>query len=258
MQDLTIALAQVNQIWEDKTANLAHFEQLLDGLEKADLILLPEMFHTGFSMNAAVLAETMEASPALDWLKKTARKTDAAIYTSFIAREGEQFHNRGVFVEPSGTVHIYDKRKVFGLAGEHETYTPGTEETIVSFRGWNIQLQICYDLRFPENARNRLDASGKPQYDLLLYVANWPDRRVAHWSALLPARAIENQCYVAGVNRVGEDATGLSYSGGSVVCSPLGETLLSYETGRESIQTVRLSASGLNEIRRLLPFLKDC
>ena len=257
MQDLTIALAQVNQVWEDKASNLAHFDRLIGDLKDVDLILLPEMFHTGFSMNAAVLAETMEESAALDWLKAKARKTDAAIYTSFIAREGDRFHNRGVFVEPSGEAHSYDKRKVFGLAGEHEIYTPGTKEVIVSFRGWNIQLQICYDLRFPENARNGLNASGKPNYDLLLYVANWPERRSAHWSALLPARAIENQCYVAGLNRVGEDANGLHYSGNSVVCSPMGEALLSHEIGRETVKTVCLSGSDLNEIRRVLPFLKD-
>lgn len=257
MQDLTIALAQVNQLWENKTANFDHFETLLSRLGTVDLILLPEMFHTGFSMNAPELAETTDNSPALDWIRKIARSFDAAVYTSFIARDGDRYYNRGVFAEPSGEIHIYDKRKVFGLAGEHEVYTPGTAETIVSFRGWNIQLQICYDLRFPENARNGLDATGKPFYDLLLYVANWPERRSAHWNTLLPARAIENQAYVAGLNRVGEDASGHTYTGNSVVYSPLGEALLSCEPGLECVKTIKIVQEDLVAIRRALPFLKD-
>lgn len=257
MQDLTIALAQVNQAWEDKTTNLAHFAQVLDGLSGADLILLPEMFHTGFTMNGAALAETMDDSPALNWLREQAARKNAAIYASFIVRENDRLYNRGVFMEPSGERHVYDKRKTFNMAGEGEVYASGTKEQIVQYKGWKINLQICYDLRFPENVRNGIAEDGHPRYDLLLYVANWPERRVLHWDSLLRARAIENQCYVAGVNRVGTDANALAYSGGSVVYNALGTADLSFAAGEESVQKTVLSFAELQETRSKLPFLID-
>jgi omega-amidase len=257
MQHLRIALAQMHQVWEDKQANLDHFDNQLQDLSNTDLLLLPEMFHTGFTMNGAGLAETMDSSMALSWLKKTAAEKNVAIYTSFIARDGDRLFNRGVFAEPSGDCHFYDKRKTFGLAGEDAVYASGTKEQIVNYRGWKINLQICYDLRFPEICRNGLDENGNALYDLLLYVANWPDRRATHWQTLLRARAIENQCYVAGVNRVGTDANELFYSGGSAVFSALGEPVLEIDPGVEIVACNSLSLLELQEIRLRLPFLID-
>lgn len=257
MDNLKLTLVQAHQSWEDKPANLQHFEALLADLGETDLILLPEMFHTGFSMNGAALAETMEHSAALEWIKRMAAEKQAAVYTSFIARDGEHLYNRGVFVRADGSVAVYDKRKTFGMAGENAVYASGAGERIVEYKGWKINLQICYDLRFPENVRNGIADDGKPRYDLLLYVANWPARRIAHWNALLPARAIENQCVVAAVNRVGTDANGLDYSGDSAVYDALGERKLSFEKGAESVQTVEISGTALDEIREKLPFLID-
>ena len=256
MQDLRIALVQAHQVWEDKNANLAHFLALLDETEQVDLILLPEMFQTGFSMNAEQLAEEMSDSVSIHWLKDLASKKNAAIYTSMIVREHGKFFNRGLFVEPNGTITVYDKRKTFGLAGEDLTYSAGTEERIVHFKGWNFQLQICYDLRFPEIVRNRMTSNQSPAYDVILYIANWPARRNEHWKALLKARAIENQSYVVGVNRVGEDANGLSYSGDSVVVDALG-TANFCEPGNEEVKIVTLLNENLSSTRELLPFLKD-
>lgn len=257
MQNLTVTLVQCQQFWEDKTANLAHFDSLLKEIETTDLILLPEMFHTSFSMNPAKLAESMEDSLALNWLKKTAFEKNCAIYTSFIAQENDAFYNRGIFMFPAGNFEIYDKRKLFSLAGEHEVFTAGAKETIVEYLGWKIQLQICYDLRFPEIARNRWVSNENPAYDILLYVANWPEKRVLHWKTLLAARAIENQSYVIGVNRVGKDGKALDYSGDSVVIDGLGNQLLTFEYAQEAIKKVELNKEKLEEIRKQLSFLKD-
>lgn len=257
MQNLTVTLVQCQQFWEDKTANLAHFDSLLKEIETTDLILLPEMFHTSFSMNPAKLAESMEDSLALNWLKKTAFEKNCAIYTSFIAQENDAFYNRGIFIFPAGNFEIYDKRKLFSLAGEHEVFTAGAKETIVEYLGWKIQLQICYDLRFPEIARNRWVSNENPAYDILLYVANWPEKRVLHWKTLLAARAIENQSYVIGVNRVGKDGKALDYSGDSVVIDGLGNQLLTFEYAQEAIKKVELNKEKLEEIRKQLSFLKD-
>lgn len=256
MRDLRVTLAQVNQVWEDKTANLLHFEQLLASVSETDLIVLPELFHTAFSMNGESLAEPMDDSEALRWLKRMAREKNAAFYTSFIARDQGKLHNRGVFVEPSGTVQVYDKRKTFGLAGENAVYTAGTSEQIVDYLGWKINLQICYDLRFPENIRNGLSEDGSARYDVLIYVANWPERRASHWKTLLKARAIENQCFVVGVNRVGTDALDLSYSGDSVIHSALGEEIVQLGANEE-IRTNELSLTDLWQVREKLPFLSD-
>lgn len=255
MQDLKITLIQTHQVWEDKAANLAHYEHLLSAVSGTDLILLPEMFQTGFSMNVAALAEKAENSPGIDWLKKQAAEKQAAFYTSLIIEENGQYYNRGVFVEPDGKISTYDKRKLFGMADESIHFTPGTKETIVEYLGWKINLQICYDLRFPENIRNG-EIDGKPAYDLLLYVANWPQRRIQHWSALLPARAIENQCYVAGLNRIGSDKLGLDYNGQSKLINLLGEELSNLSES-ESVNTIGISYSEMKELRGKLPFLRD-
>lgn len=256
MQDLRIALVQAHQVWEDKNANLAHFSALLAEIDQVDLILLPEMFQTGFSMNAEQLAEEMSDSSSIQWLTALALKKEAAVYTSMIVLENGKFFNRGLFIEPTGTITFYDKRKTFGLAGEDLTYASGSEEKIVEYKDWKLQLQICYDLRFPEIVRNRIASNQSAAYDVILYVANWPARRSEHWKALLKARAIENQCYVVGVNRVGEDANGLSYSGDSVVVDALGAVNFC-EAGNEEVKIVTLTKENLNSTRELLPFLKD-
>lgn len=254
MRDLTITLVQADQVWEDIQANLHHYESLISKIDSTDLIVLPEMFQTAFSMNTS-LAEKMNG-PSISWLKKTAAEKDCAIYTSLMISEGNTVYNRGVFVLPSGDLTTYDKRKTFGLAKESDHITAGNEERIVSWKGWNIQLQICYDLRFPEISRNRILENGTAAYDLILYVANWPEKRSSHWNALLKSRAIENQCYIAGVNRIGVDDNGFSYSGDSKIIDSLGvETIL--PIGIEACESHLIYKYKLFEIRKGLPFLID-
>ena len=257
MQDLKVSLVQANQVWEDKKENIKHFEKLLAEVTETDIIVLPEMFHTGFTMNAKKFAEDMKKSSAISWLQSMAAQKNAAIYTSFIAKEDDFYFNRGVFVEPSGKYTHYDKRKLFTLAGEEKVFKAGHVKTRVNYKGWKIQLQICYDLRFPEITRNGLQDHKSAKFDALLYVANWPEKRNTHWKALLTARAIENQCYVVGVNRVGEDGKGLTYSGDSAVINSYGETIGKVKAHKEKVKTVVLSADHLAEVRTQLQFLKD-
>jgi predicted amidohydrolase len=254
MQDLIVSLVQANQIWEDKSANFSNYLRLLESInEPVDLVIFPEMFDTGFSMNIK-LAEDWDLNTSLNFLIELAVEKQFAIYTSLMVKENNHYYNRGVFVHPSGEVSYYDKRKSFGLGGEDKFYTAGKTETIVNYKDWKINLQICYDLRFPEIARN-YEIDGKPKYDLLLYVANWPSKRSEHWKTLLKARAIENQSYVIGVNRFGEDANGLSYSGDSSCFDPLGNCQC--QIIKESVFTTTLSELTLNSTRTSLPFLKD-
>lgn len=255
MNALNITLVQANQIWENKQANLENYERLLTSTINTDLILLPEMFNTGFSMNAEQLAEKMEDSPSIEWLKKVSLAKNAAIYTSLIVEDGDCFYNRGVFVAEGKVKAVYDKLKTFGLAGEDQIFARGDKSVIVNYKGWNIQLQICYDLRFPEITLNKL-VDAKPEYDLLLYVANWPERRAMHWKNLLPARAIENQCYIAAVNRVGVDAINLNYSGDSCLLDLHGKEVIQVENV-EQVYTSQISLEELVEMRQKLPFLKD-
>lgn len=256
MQDLKIALVQANQIWENKNANFENYQRLIKEVE-ADLILLPEMFQTGFSMNTSQLAEEWQKSASVEWLKLISRTKNCAIYTSLMISENGKFFNRGVFVKPNGEVETYDKRKTFSLAGEDKSFDSGSKNTIIEYLGWKFQLHICYDLRFPEISRNSLSPNQTPTYDVLLYVANWPEKRVSHWNALLKARAIENQAFVLGVNRVGKDDNKLCYSGESKVINALGEfnTLDLYE---ENVLIEILQKDKLTEIRKSLPFLSDC
>lgn len=258
MQDLKVTLVQADQHWEDKVANLAHFDALLESVSDTDLIVLPEMFHTAFSMKAIDLAENLTDSVGLTWLKAKAHEKQAAIYTSMIVEEQGKFFNRGLFVKPTGEVSEYNKIQLFSLAGEDKVFTPGDARTIVEYKGWNICLQICYDLRFPEISRNKIQASNqKPTYDVLLYVANWPTRRDLHWRTLLQARAIENQAYVIGVNRVGTDGGGLDYCGSSMCVSALGEITEVAEANKEAVRQMNLKMSELEDIRIKIPFLKD-
>jgi predicted amidohydrolase len=257
MQDLNVTIVQIDQAWEDKQANLNKYQEIFEKLENTDLIVLPEMFNTGFSMNVDQLAEPWSNSTSLSFLQKWSSKLNAAIYTSLIIEENKKCYNRGVFIYPDGKIEFYDKRKSFGLAGEDKLFTAGKNEKIVSLKDWKINLQICYDLRFPELIRNRMEEATNAAYDLLLYVANWPEKRASHWKALLTARAIENQCYVVGVNRIGTDKNQLVYSGDSCIVNSLGINLTPLNPGIESIKTLKLSKNELIETRRMLPFLKD-
>lgn len=256
MQDLKVTLVQTSQAWEDKMANIKNYEEQLARIkEPTDLILLPEMFHTSFSMNAMELAEKMDGK-GVQWLKKQAAKFKSAFATSLIIEEEGKYFNRMVFVKPNGTLSTYDKRKLFGMAKEDQHFSPGLKNTIVTYKGWKILLQVCYDLRFPELCRNKMNDSRETQYDLLLYVANWPEKRSMHWKALLPARAIENQCFVAAVNRVGVDGNNHAYSGDSMVINPLG-TITATKSHSDVVITQTLKASELSETHKKMPFLKD-
>lgn len=258
---LRVALIQSQIHWEDIEANLAMFAQKIGSVEDADLIVLPEMFSTGFTMNAVELAEEMNG-PTMQWMARMAKESGAQICGSLIMRtltddgrlsfaEGRgEAYNRLVWMRPDGTFEHYDKRHLFSLAREEATYTPGRKKLIVRLRDWRLCPQICYDLRFPVWSRNAED------YDVLINVANWPEKRSLAWRTLLRARAIENQCYVVGVNRIGEDGRGVYHSGDSAVIDPMGETLWE-RSDEESIQTVTLSRQLIYETRRKFPFLKD-
>ncbi|MCH2224164.1 MAG: nitrilase family protein [Crocinitomicaceae bacterium] len=254
MQDLTITLVQADQKWENKTANFKHYKDLLKDCKVTDLIVLPEMFNTSFSMNTS-LAEDFKTSESIIWLKQLAQEKNAAIYTSLMIKENRNHYNRGVFIESNGNTYYYDKRKTFNLAGEGEHFTRGISPTIVNYKGWRFQLQICYDLRFPEISRNVL-INEMPSYDVLLYVANWPATRSAHWKTLLSSRAIENQSYVIGVNRIGKDGNNYSYSGDSSLIDPLGN--VNSPSGNRAIAvTYTINQKNLTAIREKLPFLRD-
>jgi omega-amidase len=253
---LKVSLVQCQQFWEDKFRNFAHLDNVIDPILEPDIILLPEMFHTGFSMNPAELSEDMEGY-AIQWLRKSAKKKQSAFYTSFICKEEDNYFNRGVFVTKEGEITCYDKRQCFSLAGEDKIYQAGENETIIDYCGWKLNLQICYDLRFPELVRNSLSLDGVPKYDVLLYVANWPQPRISHWDALLKARAIENQCYVLGANRVGKDGNGLLYSGESISYNLLGEALNEIVKNEEIVLNIALDYQDLVINRKKLPFLKD-
>jgi omega-amidase len=254
MQDLTITLIQPNQLWEDVSGNFANYERLLASTGRTDLIVLPEMFQTSFSMNTE-FAETMDGS-SVQWLKNLAHTKNAAVYTSLMIQLENGFVNRGVFVHPDGNIESYDKRKLFGLGGEDLNFTAGTKEHIAEYKGWKFQLQICYDLRFPEIVRNEMTSAGDARYDAILYVANWPEKRSAHWRTLLRARAIENQSIVIAANRVGKDINEFSYLGDSVIYDGLGEEIAALPA-IECVETHVINKTKLAQIREMLPFLKD-
>ena len=257
MRDLTISLIQTTQFWEEKSKNIANVSALMNENFSTDLILLPEMFNTSFSMDALNLAESPENSTSLNQLKIWAKQKNAAIYTSMMVKDGEQFFNRGFFIYPNGEISYYDKRNLFALGGEGAIFSPGKEEKTVDYLGWKINLQICFDLRFPACSANKIDKEGNAKYDLLLYVANWPEKRIGHWEKLLSARAIENQAYVAGLNRVGVDGNGINYNGQSVVNDYNGLPILSFEKNEIALRSTILNATELKSFRKELPFLND-
>lgn len=248
---LTLALVQADLKWEDPVSNRRHLKSMIDTIDMAvDLVVLPEMFTTGFTMNAAELAEE-EPGPTLAWMQRIAAELDSAVTGSLIVTDRTNYFNRLYMVYPDGSYDHYDKRNTFTLAGEHLTYSRGKSRQPVNWRGWSIQPLICYDLRFPVWARNDSD------YDLLLYVANWPRKRVAAWDALLKARAIENMAYCIGVNRVGEDGNGHPYVGHSAVYDELGERLLGFPEAMEGVATVVLDREKMLATRAHLRFLDD-
>lgn len=245
MQDLTVTLVQTELTWEAPADNRQHIEQILAGhQEHTDLVVLPEMFTTGFSMNALANAEE-PGGETEQWLRRMAGRHNCAFTGSIAVREGGQVFNRMLFVTPD-SMHIYDKRHLFRMAGEHHRYAPGAQRVVVEWRGWRILLQVCYDLRFPVFSRNRGD------YDLALYVANWPTPRRLHWRALLLARAIENQACVVGVNRIGSDARGLDYSGDSLAFGADGVLMADLENDNGAVSVV-LSGAALEQYRDGFP-----
>lgn len=259
MEDLRVTLVQADLVWEDHAANRSHLAELLAKQSpQTDLILLPEMFATGFSMNTHKLAETFDGDGGTDsvqWMRLQARRYDALVAGSLITQDQGKYYNRLFAVHPDGAVQHYDKRHLFFMAKENEYYTPGKQNIIIKHKGWRILPQVCYDLRFPVWSRNHLP-NGPQAYDLLLYVANWPEARSHHWRRLLPARAIENLCYVAAVNRVGNDGKGLPYRGDSTVLDYHGETLTELVRG-EGTATVTLSLEQLQQYRTKFSFWQD-
>ncbi|WP_299014438.1 amidohydrolase [uncultured Polaribacter sp.] len=248
---ITVVGIQANLVWENPAKNLAFFEKEINHLsEKTDLVVLPEMFTTGFTMQPEKVAETMDGI-TVSWMQKMAQKNDFAITGSIVIKENNTYYNRLVFVHPTGKIETYNKRHSFTLAGENKVYTSGLEKIIINFKGWRICPLICYDLRFPVWARNT------ENYDLLIYMANWPVTRIKAWETLLKARAIENMSYVIGVNIVGTDANGYNYSGNSLVVDYLGEEIASLENNKVGFVTAKLDKTKQDFTRNKLGFLSD-
>ena len=247
---MKVALIQSSLFWENPTANRNYFVEIINAItEKIDLIVLPEMFTTGFSMNPNSIAETMQGE-TIQWLKSLAKAKNGAITGSLIIKENNNFYNRLVFVFPSGEIQFYDKRHLFSLAGEDKVYTSGNEKLIIEYLGWKICPLVCYDLRFPVFARNVED------YDLLIYVANWPKPRINAWDILLKARSVENMCYTIGVNRIGFDNNNFEYVGHSQVVDFIGNYILEPQE-TEGVFIVELNKEKLLETRKKLGFLND-
>ncbi|RMF27217.1 MAG: amidohydrolase, partial [Bacteroidetes bacterium] len=249
MDKLAVTLVQCALVWEDPAANRQHIARLLPPPGSTDLVVLPEMFSSGFTMNARAVAEGMDG-PTIQWMRQQAQRLDAALTGSLVIRDGEAFFNRLIWMFPDGRLEHYDKRHLFTLADEHRTYTPGRRRLLVEFKGWKILPLICYDLRFPVWSRNTKD------YDLLLYVANWPIMRAQAWKQLLIARAIENLCYTAGVNRVGRDGKDIPYSGDTMLVDYAGQVQY-HLCMQEGTQTLLLSKPEQEAFRQKLAFLQD-
>lgn len=283
MSTLTITTIQTSLHWEDKAANIQLFDEKIRNIQqRTEIVVLPEMFSTGFSMQPEKLAETMDG-PTISWMKKLSAAKRIIITGSVIIEEEGNYYNRLVWMLPNGQYGYYDKRHLFAYAQEDQHYTPGSKRLIASVKGWKINLLVCYDLRFPVWSRQQQfiasttlsdairppDTSTSlirdsaapltepgPEYDLLIYVANWPERRNHAWKTLLQARAIENQCYVVGVNRVGKDGNDIYHSGDSMVVDAMGSVLYT-KPHEEDVFTITLQKETLEETRNKLPFLKD-
>ena len=250
MSTLNVTIVQADLAWHDAVGNRAQFTTAIEGLpESTDLIVLPEMFTTGFSMDAPDHAETMDGD-SVTWMRDMAIKSNAAVCGSMIIADNQQYFNRFICASPAGDLRCYDKRHLFRLADEQNHYAPGNELVTFKLKGWRICPMVCYDLRFPVWSRNR------DSYDLLLYVANWPDRRHHAWAMLLRARAIENLSYVAGVNRTGTDGNDIPYAGGSAIIDFLGEDLANLDD-RQGTAAVDLDLEALTAFRDRFAFHID-
>ncbi len=259
MSSLIITTIQADLKWENKAANLSMFENKIKSIDgKSQIVILPEMFTTGFSMNPSSLAEDMNGT-TLNWMKRVCRENKIILTGSIIIKENNQYFNRLIWMMPNAEYYFYDKRHLFAYAEEDKYYHSGNKRLITSVNGWKINLQICYDLRFPVWGRQQISETEngmEPEYDILIYVANWPAKRRNAWKTLLCARAIENQCYVIGVNRVGMDYNHHQYSGNTMIIDPLGE-ILYHKEEEEDINTITLNKKDLSNIRISLPFLSD-
>lgn len=245
MTDLKISGLNLDIIWKNKNENFKNITESLTDIA-SDIFLLPEMFSTGFYMKPAEIADRNEET--LEWMKKFAKEKDTAVCGSASINEGEKYLNRFYFVEPNGNYSFYDKRHLFSYSGEDKKYNAGNERVIVNHKGWRILLQVCYDLRFPVFSRNNDD------YDVILYVANWPKSRIDAWQTLLKARAIENQAYVFGLNRIGTDGNNLEYPESSYCFFADGTEI---STANKNIVSANLNAEKLQEYRTKFPFLSD-
>ncbi len=251
-QNLNITLIQTHLHWQDVDLNLKHFTNLISEISVTDLIVLPEMFTTGFTMQPDLNAEE-PGGKGLQWMQQIAQQKKCAITGSIAVKENNQYYNRLYFVFPDGTYQQYNKRHLFRMGNEHQHYIAGNEKIIVNYLGWKICPLVCYDLRFPVWSRN----TQQNTYDLLLYVANWPEVRTYPWQQLLIARAIENQSYVVGVNRTGLDGNNINHSGDSLVLSPKGEVLSNFTSNNAKCENVSLNYSSLIEFRKQFPAMLD-
>jgi omega-amidase len=250
MAEIKITTIQADLKWEDIDGNLQMLDEYLQQLNgESDLVVLPEMFTTGFSMKAAAFCEPMNGK-TMQWLAERAKQYDVAITGSIIIQENDKFYNRLIWMQPDGTFEKYDKHQLFKMSGEHHYYTAGNQKLIVEYKGFRFCPLICYDLRFPVWARNVED------YDILIYVANWPVARSLHWRRLLQARAIENQCYTVGVNRCATDGLGYYYSGDTSVFAPYGEEVY-HVADQAQMHTVTINKAEIEEIRKKIPYLQD-
>lgn len=247
---LKIAIIQKDLVWQNAQQNRTNLDAVFSELKAVDLIVLPEMFTTGFSMNPKPIAETMDGE-TVNWMIDSAKNLNSALVGSIIIKENNHYYNRMLFIHPNGIINIYNKRHAFTLAGEHKEYNSGKRKLIVEYKGWKICPLICYDLRFPVWSRN------VENYDLLIYSANWPKPRINAWNTLLKARAIENMSFCVGVNRVGVDANGHQYSGNSTVIDYLGKDITKVAINIESIIYAELDKEKMQNLRSKLPFLSD-
>lgn len=252
MGAIKITTVQTYLHWENVGENLNHFSKLLEGIEETDIIVLPEMFTTGFTMKPELLAEE-HGGKALHWMQQMAKLKNSVIVGSVSVKESDKFYNRLYWVNPDASYQFYDKRHLFRMANEHQHYTAGTKKLIIDFKGWKICPLVCYDLRFPVWSRN----TKEQQYDVLLYVANWPEVRSYPWKQLLIARAIENQSYVVGVNRIGKDDNLFDHSGDSAVINPRGEVISVTKPCEEKTETVVLDYNYLTDFRKIFPAILD-
>lgn len=255
MSSLTLTIIQTDLVFENKTVNLERLKTKIENIEqRTEMVVLPEMFSTGFSMQPELFAETMEGE-TVKWMKEIAEANKIILTGSIIIEEDGQYFNRLVWMLPNGQLGYYDKRHLFAYGEEDKHYMGGNKRLIASVKGWKINLLICYDLRFPVWSRQQSGVD-ETEYDLLIYVANWPEKRSHAWKTLLCARAIENQCYVAGVNRVGKDNKNIYHSGNSLVIDPLGQVLY-HMADEEDVFTITLQKEDLDKARTQFPFWKD-